>query len=244
MSNRVVVVTGGTRGIGRAIVERFAAEGDRVFFTGRSDSSVMAAALGLPESCVGAVCDVAEEEAVKKYFASVVELAGTVDVLINNAGIARDGLLMRMKGDQWDEVMATNLRGAFLCTQAVLRPMMKNPEGGRIINISSVIGVVGNAGQANYAASKAGLIGFTKSVAQEVASRKILANAIAPGFIETDMTDGLSPAQKEGILARVPLGTLGRPEDVAGVCVFLAGPDAAYITGQVFHVDGGMVMAG
>jgi 3-oxoacyl-[acyl-carrier protein] reductase len=242
MEQKVAVVTGGTRGIGRAVVERFLAEGFRVAFTGRSQGSVEAAQVAFSSHTVGKACDVSQPEAVKEFFSSAVEAMGRIDVLVNNAGITRDGLLLRMKPEQWDEVLNTNLKGAYLCCQAAARLMMKNPEGGRIINISSVVGVVGNAGQANYAAAKAGLHGLTKSLAKELASRNILVNAIAPGFIETDMTGSLGEEVKKAVLAQIPLARFGSPQDIAAFCSFLAGPDAAYVTGQVFHVDGGMVM--
>ncbi|NUN96215.1 MAG: 3-oxoacyl-[acyl-carrier-protein] reductase [Candidatus Omnitrophica bacterium] len=237
MEQKVAIVTGGTRGIGRAIVERFLREGFQVYFTGRSQESVSRADGG-----IGRVCDGSDPAAVKELFETVVREAGRLDVLVNNAAITRDGLILRMKPEHWDEVLAANLRSAFLCSQAAARPMMKNEEGGRIINVTSVVGVVGNAGQANYSASKAGLIGLTKSLAKELASRKILVNAVAPGFIETDMTKGLSDEVRKAARDMVPLARFGSPEDVAGVCSFLAGPDSVYVTGQVLHVDGGMVM--
>lgn len=242
MPSKTAIVTGGTRGIGKAIVERFLADGFTVAFTGRSEESVAKAMAGLPEKARGFACDVADAVAVKTLFDQVIKEYGQIDVLVNNAGITRDGLVMRMKPEQWDEVLNTNLKGAFLCAQAVARPMMKNPEGGRIINISSVIGLMGNAGQANYAASKAGLIGLTKSLAKEFASRNILVNAIAPGFIETDMTSVLSEEMQKQILAQIPLGRMGTADQIAAACSFLAGPDSSYITGQVLTVDGGMVM--
>ncbi len=242
MSSKVAVVTGGTRGIGKAIVERLLSDGFSVVFTGRSAESVAKAMESLPEGAKGYPCDGTDPAAVRAFFDQVLMEQGRIDVLVNNAGITRDGLVMRMKPEQWDEVLNTNLKGAFLCAQAVARPMMKNPEGGRIINISSVIGLMGNAGQANYAASKAGLIGLTKSLAKEFASRNILVNAVAPGFIETDMTSVLSEEMKKQILAQIPLGRMGSGKNIASVCSFLAGPDSAYITGQVLTVDGGMVM--
>ncbi len=242
MSSKVAVVTGGTRGIGKAIVERLLKDGFVVVFTGRSEESVAKAMEGSPNGAKGCACDVADVTAVRALFEQVLKDYGRIDVLVNNAGITRDGLVFRMKPEQWDEVLNTNLKGAFLCAQSAARPMIKNPEGGRIINISSVIGLMGNAGQANYAASKAGLIGLTKSLAKEFASRNILVNAIAPGFIETDMTAVISEELKKKIHADIPLGRMGTPEQVASVCSFLAGPDSSYITGQVLTVDGGMVM--
>jgi len=242
MSGRTIVVTGGTRGIGRAIVERVAADGEIAVFTGRSAESVEKAMESAPEGAVGRACDVSDPAAVKEFFKWVTGEFGTLSVLVNNAGITRDGLVLQMKPAHWDAVMNTNLKGAYLCSQAALRPMMKNEDGGRIINISSVVGVMGNPGQANYVASKAGLIGLTKSIAKEYGSRTILVNAIAPGFIETDMTAELPEEAREKVIENIPLGRLGKAEEVAALCSFLAGPDASYITGQVFHVDGGMVM--
>ena len=242
MSSKIAVVTGGTRGIGKAIVERLLKDGFSVVFTGRSQESAAKAMERLPSGAVGHACDVSDATAVRALFDQVLKDHGRIDVLVNNAGITRDGLVFRMKPEQWDEVLNTNLKGAFLCAQSAARPMMKNPEGGRIINITSVIGLMGNAGQANYAASKAGLIGLTKSLAKEFASRKILVNAIAPGFIETDMTSVVSEDLKKQILSEIPLGHMGTPDQVASVCSFLAGPDSTYITGQVLTVDGGMVM--
>lgn len=242
MSPKVAVVTGGTRGIGRAIVERFLKDGFSVVFTGRSEESVAKAREALSEGAMGCVCDVADVTAVRALFEQVLKEFGRIDVLVNNAGITRDGLVFRLKPEHWDEVLNTNLKGAFLCAQSAARPMMKNQEGGRIINISSVIGLMGNAGQANYAASKAGLIGLTKSLAKEFASRNILVNAIAPGFIETDMTAVVGEDLRKQILTEIPLGRMGTVDQIASVCSFLAGPDSSYITGQVLTVDGGMVM--
>ena len=242
MPVKIALVTGGTRGIGKAIVSRFIKDGFHVVFTGRTEESVSRAQEDFTGNAHGIPCNVADPAAVKALFEQIVKDHGTLDVLVNNAGITRDGLLLRMKADQWDEVLNTNLRGAFLCCQAAVRPMMKNESGGRIINISSVIGLIGNGGQANYSAAKAGLIGLTKSVAKEFGSRNILVNAVAPGFIETDMTAGLGEDMRKQLLDGIPLSRFGKPEDVAGVCSFLAGPDASYITGQVLTVDGGMVM--
>lgn len=242
MSRKIALITGGTRGIGKAIAERFVEDGFLVVFTGRSEESVSRAQEILSTNAIGIACDVTDPSAVKSLFDQIVKDHGTLHVLVNNAGITRDNLLLRMKADQWDEVLNTNLRGAFLCCQAAVRPMMKNENGGRIINISSVVGLMGNGGQANYSAAKAGLIGLTKSVAKEFGSRNILVNAIAPGFIQTDMTAGLSEEMRKRLLDTIPLGRFGSPEDVAGVCSFLAGPNAGYITGQVLTVDGGMVM--
>ena len=187
------------------------------------------------------VADITSEDAVKAMVTAVMDRFGQIDILVNNAGITQDNLLMRMSEEQWDTVLAVNLKGAFLCTKAVARPMLKARRG-RIINIASVVGLTGNVGQANYSSSKGGLIALTKSTAQELGSRGITCNAIAPGFIETEMTGRLSDEAREQMLGRVPLGRSGQPEDVAGAVVFLAGPEAAYITGQVLAVDGGMVM--
>jgi 3-oxoacyl-[acyl-carrier protein] reductase len=242
MNQPTAIVTGGTRGIGKAIVERLASDGFRVVFTGRSPETVEKAMPGFPQGVIGKACDIADETQVGDFFKSALEELGGVDVLVNNAGITADGLFLRMKPDQWDRVIDTNLRGTYLCCQAVTRTMMKNERGGRIINITSVVGVIGNAGQANYAASKAGVIGLTKSLARELGSRRILVNAIAPGFIETDMTAELNEDLRTAVAKQVPLGRFGHDKEVAALCSFLAGPDASYITGQVIHVDGGMVM--
>jgi 3-oxoacyl-[acyl-carrier protein] reductase len=185
--------------------------------------------------------DVSRSDEVDNLFSSVIEAWGKVDILVNNAGITRDGLVMRMKEEDWDAVMDVNLKGAFLCTKAASRPMMKE-RSGRIVNISSVSGLMGNAGQANYAASKSGLIGFTKTIARELAGRGITSNAVAPGFIPTDMTKDLSEDVKAELMTQIPLGKMGRPEDIAAAVAFLASDDASYITGQVLVVDGGMVM--
>ncbi|MCA9434325.1 MAG: 3-oxoacyl-[acyl-carrier-protein] reductase [Candidatus Omnitrophica bacterium] len=242
MSQKVAIVTGGTRGIGFAIVQRLASDGYKVRFTGRSRESVDRAHAKLDVTAQGSVCDISDEGSVNAFFEEAIKAEGRIDVLVNNAGITRDGLFLRMKPDQWDEVMNTNLRGVYLCCKAVARPMMKNEEGGRIIILSSVVGVGGNAGQANYAAAKAGVLGLTKSLAKELGSRNILVNAIAPGFIETDMTAELGEQVKETVERSVPLSRTGRAEEVAALCSFLAGPDSSYITGQTIHVDGGMLM--
>lgn len=240
---RTIVVTGGSRGIGRAICKMFAAPGVHVFFnfhspeqTGHEAADDISSAGGIPG---GYRVDVADSEAVANFFKTILDTTGRIDVLVNNAGITRDGLLARMKEADWDDVIAVNLKGAFNCTKAVSRPMMKQ-KSGRIINITSIAGVSGNPGQANYSAAKAGMIGLTKSTARELASRGITANAIAPGFIETAMSANLAPAQKDAIMAQIPAGRSGTPEDVAGVAFFLASDAAAYITGQVIHVNGGL----
>lgn len=242
LDGSVALVTGGSRGIGLAIAQALAEGGARIAVVARNGDGARSAAEGLPgEGHQGFACDVADGDRVAAAVGEVVEAMGTVSVLVNNAGITRDNLLLRMGNEDWDEVMDVNLRGAFHMTRAVLRGMMKQRDG-VILNITSVVGLMGNAGQANYAASKAGLVGFTKSVARELASRGVRCNAIAPGYIETDMTEALNEKQMEALAERIPLGRLGAPDDVAGVARFLAGPSARYITGQVITVDGGMVM--
>jgi 3-oxoacyl-[acyl-carrier protein] reductase len=237
-------VTGASRGIGRAIAQAFAAEGAHVVLAAR-DSAKLAEAVAEIQAKGGKAealaVDVADRASVEAAVAHVVSAHGRVDHLVNNAGVTRDNLLLRMKDEEWRQVLDTNLTGAFLCTQAVLKPMLKQ-RSGRIVTITSVVGLAGNAGQANYAASKAGVIGFTKSVAREVASRGITANAIAPGFIETDMTAAMSEKARDAVFAAIPLGRVGRPEDVAGAALFLVSDAAAYVTGQVLAVDGGFHM--
>ena len=243
--NQVAVVTGAGRGIGHAIAVRLASEGARVACVSRSEDNAKRTADELNKARSDAArhyaVDVADHAAVQKVGAQILEDFGKIDILVNNAGVTRDGLAMRMSVEDWDTVINTNLRGAFNCTQAIIRAMIKQRTG-RIINITSVIGLIGNAGQTNYAASKAGLIGFTKSLARELASRNITVNAIAPGFITTDMTAGLSDEIKKTIQSQIPLGKTGAPEDVASATAFLASAEASYITGQVICVDGGMVM--
>ena len=245
LTDNVAVVTGSTKGIGKAIALEFARHGAKVVVSGRSEERAnrvcqeIAAAGGEAIAVIG---DVSRAEDARKLIDTAVEKFGKVDILVNNAGITRDTLLMRMNESDWDAVINVNLKGAFNCIKAVTRQMMKQRYG-RIINITSVVGQMGNAGQANYAASKAGLIGLTKSVARELASRNITCNAIAPGFIETDMTGELDEKVKESLKNQIPLGRLGTVEDVARAVSFLASKDAAYITGQVLNVDGGMVMA-
>ena len=243
--NQVVVVTGAGRGIGRAIALRLASEGARVACVSRAEENAKRTAgeinAGRPESAKAYAADVADHAAVQKVGAQILTEFGKVDILINNAGVTRDALAMRMSVEDWDAVINTNLRGAFSFTQAILRPMVKQRTG-RIINISSVIGIIGNAGQTNYAASKAGLIGLTKSLARELASRNITVNAIAPGFITTDMTAELSDEIKSTIQSKIPLGMTGTPENIANAVAFLASAEASYITGQVLCVDGGIVM--
>jgi 3-oxoacyl-[acyl-carrier protein] reductase len=242
LNGQVAVVTGGSRGIGRVLAERLARDGARVVVTARSEEGAAECAAALPgEGHLGVGCDVADREAVDALVKRVETELGAIDILVNNAGVTADNVLVRLSDDDWDRVLDTNLRGAFLMIRAATRGMMKR-RAGRIINITSVVGLTGNRGQVNYAASKAGLVGLTKSVAKELASRNVLCNAVAPGFIQTDMTSDLSDAARDSLQQQIALGRLGSPEDVAGVVAFLAGPDAAYITGQVIVVDGGMVM--
>ena len=243
--NQNAIVTGAGRGIGHAIAVRLASEGARVACVSRSDENAKRTAGELnslrADSAKHYAVDVADHAAVQKIGAQILEDFTKIDILVNNAGVTRDGLAMRMSVEDWNTVINTNLRGAFNFTQAIIRPMIKQ-RSGRIINITSVIGLIGNAGQTNYAASKAGLIGFTKSLARELASRNITVNAVAPGFITTDMTAGLSDEIKKTIQSQIPLGKTGAPEDVASTVAFLASAEANYITGQVVCVDGGMVM--
>ena len=244
LANQVAVVTGAGRGIGRAIALKFAAEGADVVCisrTAENSEKVAQEVRATGRRAWGLAVDVANGEGVTAAAEKILAEAGKVDILVNNAGVTRDGLLMRMSEADWDTVLATNLKGAFLMTKALTRPFIKQ-RSGRIINIASVIGLIGNAGQSNYAASKAGLIGFTKSVARELASRGITANVIAPGFVETDMTSGLNEQLRAEILKTIPLGQFGQPEDIAGAALFLAGSAGRFITGQVLTVDGGMVM--
>jgi 3-oxoacyl-[acyl-carrier protein] reductase len=244
LEGRVSLVTGASRGIGRAIAQAFAAEGAHVVLAAR-DAAKLAEGVELIRAAGGKAealsLDVADRASVEAGVAQIVAQHGRIDHLVNNAGVTRDNLLLRMKDEEWRQVMDTNLTGVFLCTQAVLKPMLKQ-RSGRIVAITSVVGLGGNAGQANYAASKAGIIGFTKSVAREVASRGITANAIAPGFIETDMTAAMPQKAREALFGMIPLGRTGRPEDVAGAAVFLVSDAAAYVTGQVLAVDGGFHM--
>jgi 3-oxoacyl-[acyl-carrier protein] reductase len=245
MKDVVCLVTGATRGIGKSIAGRFAAEGAIVYGTATSEAGAQAIQESFAYSDVtgfGKVLDVTDQENVSTLISEIVETSGAPLVLVNNAGITRDNLLLRMKDSEWDDIMATNLKSVFTVSKAVLRGMTK-ARSGRIINISSVVGSTGNAGQANYAAAKAGLIGFSKSLAQEVASRGITVNAIAPGFIETDMTNALNDDQRDAIMKNIPLNRLGSPDDIASAALFLASSMGSYITGETLHVNGGMYMS-
>jgi 3-oxoacyl-[acyl-carrier protein] reductase len=243
--NQVAIVTGAGRGIGHAIALRLASEGARLACVSRTEANAKRTADEIngkrADTAKHYSVDVADHGGVQKIGAQILEDFGNIDILVNNAGVTRDGLSIRMSIDDWDTVINTNLKGAFNLVQAVERAMIKQ-RSGRIINISSVVGMIGNAGQTNYAASKAGLIGFTKSLARELASRNITVNAVAPGFIATHMTAGLTDEIKKKLEAQIPLGKTGQPEDVASAVAFLASAEAGYITGQVLCVDGGMVM--
>ncbi len=241
LTGRAALVTGSTRGIGKAIAESLAGAGARVAVVGRDEARAKAVAAALSPEARGFACDIGDPASINALVEAVEREFGSIDILVNNAGINRDNILFRIKDEDWDAVLDANLRGAFLSIRAASRGMMKR-RWGRIINIASVVGVVGNKGQANYAASKAGLIGLTKTVAKELASRGILANVVAPGFIETDMTAAMTDDAKKTLFAQIPLERLGQPADVASLVTFLASDFAGYITGQVFIVDGGMVM--
>ena len=243
LKGKVALITGARRGIGREIALEYARQGADCVLIARSSSDELAQEItDLGRRALPLAVDVSDAEAVEGAIKTAGKEMAGIDILVNNAGIAQDGLLIRMKVEQWRQVLDVNLSGAFYCTKAVSRMMLK-AESGRIINISSVIGQMGNAGQANYAASKAGLIGFTKSVAKELGSRGITCNAIAPGFIETDMTGEMGEEARAELLKNIPLGCLGQSADVAAMAVFLAGTGARYVTGQVFNVDGGLVMS-
>ncbi len=241
LSGKTAFVTGSTRGIGLAIANTLYAAGAKVAVVGRDAARARDVAAAMGSRAFGVACDVAQEDQVLSAVAAAEAALGAVDVLVNNAGLTRDNILLRLSEQDWDAVLNANLKGAFNTTRAVIKGMMKR-RAGRIINMSSIVGLTGNKGQANYAASKAGLIGFTKSVAKEYASRNILVNCIAPGFIDTDMTASLPDAARATLLEQIALGRLGRPEDVAGAVLFLASDLAGYITGQVLVVDGGMVI--
>ncbi len=245
LKDRVALVTGGTQGIGRAVAREFLEAGAVVAVTGRDRARAEEAARALSAEtgarCLGFGADVARAAEVEVLFAELLDKTGRLDILVNNAGVTRDSLLLRMSEADWDAVLDTNLKGAFLCSKAACRPLLK-AKGGSIINVSSVVGLCGNEGQANYAACKAGLVGFTKSLAKELASRSIRVNVVAPGFIETAMTAELDEAARRDLIARIPLGRFAQPEEVAAACAFLAGDGSRYVTGQVLRVDGGMMM--
>ncbi|MFF2794481.1 3-oxoacyl-[acyl-carrier-protein] reductase [Lysinibacillus xylanilyticus] len=245
LEGKVAVVTGASRGIGRSIALKLADEGAKVVvnYSGSQAKAeeVVATIQENGGEAIAVQASVSKTEEVSALMDAAVKTFGSLDILVNNAGITRDNLLMRMKEDEWDDVLNTNLKGVFLCTKAVTRQMMKQ-RAGRIINISSIVGVAGNPGQANYVAAKAGVIGLTKTTAKELASRNILVNAVAPGFIETEMTEQLPEDIKQGMLSQIPLAKLGQPEDIAKAVAFLASEDANYMTGQTLHIDGGMVM--
>ncbi|MFI3246794.1 MAG: 3-oxoacyl-ACP reductase FabG [Ferrimonas sp.] len=241
LTGKVALVTGASRGIGKAIALQLAEAGAKVVGTATSERGAAEISAYLNDSGMGMVLNVTEQASVDALFSQIKAEFGDVDVLVNNAGITRDNLMLRMKDEEWDEIINTNLTSVFRTSKAVLRTMMKKRHG-RIINVGSVVGTMGNAGQVNYAAAKAGLLGFTKSMAKEVASRGITVNTVAPGFIQTDMTEELTDSQKEGILGQVPTGRLGQAQEIADVVLFLASDRASYITGETIHVNGGMVM--
>jgi 3-oxoacyl-[acyl-carrier protein] reductase len=241
LDGKVAMVTGSTRGIGRAIAKALAEAGAKVAVIGRDQARAEAAATDIGHGARGFACDVTSAAAVDATVAAVEQALGAADILVNNAGVTKDNVFLRLSDPDWDAVLETNLKGAFRVIRAATRGMIKR-RWGRIINVASVVGLVGNKGQANYAASKAGLIGMTKSVAKELASRNITVNAVAPGFIATDMTEALSAEQRSQLARQIPMERLGTPQDVAAAVLFLASDDASYITGQVIVIDGGMVM--
>ncbi|MBO0212471.1 3-oxoacyl-ACP reductase FabG [Vibrio sp. Vb2880] len=241
LEGKVALVTGASRGIGKAIAELLVERGATVIGTATSDSGADAISAYLGDNGKGLALNVTDVASIESVLKSINDEFGGVDILVNNAGITRDNLLMRMKDDEWTDILDTNLTSIFRLSKAVLRGMMKKRQG-RIINVGSVVGTMGNAGQTNYAAAKAGVIGFTKSMAREVASRGVTVNTVAPGFIETDMTKALNDDQRAATLAQVPAGRLGDPREIASAVAFLASPEAAYITGETLHVNGGMYM--
>ncbi|MDD2769611.1 MAG: 3-oxoacyl-ACP reductase FabG [Methylococcus sp.] len=244
MTDQIAIVTGASRGIGQAIAHRLARAGHTVVGTATSDGGAAAIGAGLSDAGLagcGRVLDVSDPQSVERFIDAVSEEFGVPTILVNNAGITRDGLLMRMKDEDWDAIIDTNLSSVYRMSKACLRGMMK-ARAGRIVNITSVVGLTGNAGQTNYAAAKAGIIGFTKSLAKEIGSRGITVNSVAPGFIDTDMTRALPEAHKTALLSSIPLGRLGESEEIAAAVAFLCSDDAAYITGETLHVNGGMFM--
>jgi 3-oxoacyl-[acyl-carrier protein] reductase len=241
LQGEIALVTGASRGIGAAIAAALAAAGATVVGTATSEGGATAISESLGDSGRGVVLNIADDDSVQAAIKNIQAEEGSPTILVNNAGITRDNLLMRMKNDEWDDVIATNLSGAFKVSKACMRGMMKAKKG-RIVNIASVIGIMGNAGQANYAAAKAGIIGFSKSLAREIGSRNITVNVVAPGFIDTDMTRVLPEDQKAAMLTKIPLSRLGEGKEIADAVVFLASPAGAYITGETLHVNGGMLM--
>ena len=241
LEGKIALVTGASRGIGRSIAELLVERGATVIGTATTENGAAAISEYLGENGKGFALNVTDTASIEASLKQMTTEFGAIDILVNNAGITRDNLLMRMKDDEWTDIMDTNLTSIFRLSKAVLRGMMKKRQG-RIINVGSVVGTMGNAGQANYAAAKAGVIGFTKSMAREVASRGVTVNTVAPGFIETDMTKALNDEQRAATLANVPAGRLGDPREIASAVVFLASPEAAYITGETLHVNGGMYM--
>lgn len=244
LTDQIALVTGASRGIGQAIAHALGKQGATVIGTATTEAGAKNISASLEAASIkgrGMVLNVADTDSTTQCLKQVIDEFGAPDILVNNAGITRDGLLMKMKDDQWDEIINTNLNSIFRMSKAVIRPMMKK-RSGRIINISSVVGATGNPGQTNYAAAKAGLVGFSKSLAREIGSRNITVNTVAPGFIDTDMTRELSEQQKDSLTSQIPLGRLGRPDEIAAAVLFLASPSAAYITGETIHVNGGMYM--